>query len=148
MMRAHPHLLQGLNLWWIRFFVLAVYATMFVRDHTRPLMHEAMGLDSTQYDYEVFRITSEISAQVFPIDVDIDHPVFRACMSRLVEIAVADAKAKQQGGLWGTVKTRLVCHSGSGHFHPSLFCASQASGIAARHARATHLVNPFGDVDG
>ena len=104
MMRAHPHLLQGLNLWWIRFFVLAVYATMFVRDHTRPLMHEAMGLDSTQYDYEVFRITSEISAQVFPIDVDIDHPVFRACMSRLVEIAVADAKAKQQGGLWGTVK--------------------------------------------
>ena len=104
MMRAHPHLLQGLNLLWIRFFILAVYATMFVRDHTRPLMHEAMGLDSTQYDYEVFRITSDISRQVFPVDVDIDHPVFRACMSRLVEIAVADAKAKQQGGLWGTLK--------------------------------------------
>jgi magnesium-protoporphyrin IX monomethyl ester (oxidative) cyclase len=104
MMRAHPHLLQGINLLWIRFFTLAVYATMYVRDHTRPLMHEAMGLDSTGYDYEVFRITSDISRQVFPVEVDIDHPVFRACMSRLVEIAVADAKAKQQGGVWGHLR--------------------------------------------
>ena len=104
MMRAHPHLLRGLNLLWIRFFILAVYATMYVRDHTRPLMHEAMGLDSTNYDYEVFRITSDISRQVFPVEVDIDHPVFRACLSRLVDIAVADAKAKQQGGLWGQIK--------------------------------------------
>ncbi len=104
MMRAHPQLLRGHNLWWIRFFILAVYATMYVRDHTRPLMHEAMGLDSTRYDYDVFQITSEIARQVFPIEVDIDHPVFRACMSRLVEIAVKDAQAKKQGGLLGGLK--------------------------------------------
>jgi len=104
MMRAHPHLLRGFNLLWIRFFILAVYATMYVRDHTRPLMHEAMGLDSTGYDYEVFRITSDISRQVFPVEVDIEHPVFQACMTRLVDIAVTDAKAKQQGGVWGQIK--------------------------------------------
>ncbi len=103
-MRAHPELLQGRNKLWIRFFVLAVYATMYVRDHTRPLLHESMGLHSTEYDYEVFRITSEIARQVFPIEVDIDHPVFRACMTRLVEIAVQDAQARKQGGVLGKLR--------------------------------------------
>lgn len=104
LMRAHPELLQGGNKLWIRFFILAVYATMYVRDHTRPLLHESMGLHSTEYDYEVFRITSEIARQVFPIEVDIAHPVFRACMDRLVECAVGDAKAREQGGLIGQAK--------------------------------------------
>jgi magnesium-protoporphyrin IX monomethyl ester (oxidative) cyclase len=104
LMRAHPELLSGFNKLWIRFFILAVYATMYVRDHTRPLLHESMGLHSTEYDYDVFRITSEIARQVFPIEVDIDHPTFRACMTRLVEIAVEDAKARKQGGVIGKLK--------------------------------------------
>jgi len=104
LMRAHPHLLAGHNKLWIRFFILAVYATMYVRDHTRPLLHESMGLHSTEYDYEVFRITSEIARQVFPIELDIDHPSFRAGMTRLVEIAVEDARARKQGGLLGALR--------------------------------------------
>ena len=100
-MRSQPELLRGVNLWWIRFFILAVYATMYVRDHTRPLLHEAMGFESTEYDYEVFRITSDIARQVFPVEVDIDHPTFRACMTRLVELSIANAKAKERGGLIG-----------------------------------------------
>jgi magnesium-protoporphyrin IX monomethyl ester (oxidative) cyclase len=102
-MRAHPHLLRGGNLLWIRFFLLAVYATMYVRDHTRPLLHEAMGFKSTEYDYEVFRITSEIARQVFPVELDIDHPGFRAGMSRLVELSIAHAKAKERGGVLGLI---------------------------------------------
>mgnify|MGYP000376103952 CR=1 FL=1 len=101
LMRAQPHLLKGLNLYWIRFFTLAVYATMFVRDHTRPLMHEAMGLDSTQYDYEVFRITNEITRQVFPLALDTDRPAFRAGLEKLFEIAQAHEAAKVRGGLLG-----------------------------------------------
>ena len=100
-MRAQPGLLSGTNKLWIRFFTLAVYATMFVRDHTRPLMHQAMGLDSAAYDYEVFRITSEIAAQVFPIDLDIDHPVFRAGMTTLLKASVGHAQAKARGGVMG-----------------------------------------------
>ncbi len=103
-MRAQPHLLRGLNLWWIRFFTLAVYATMFVRDHTRPLLHEAMGFDSTEYDYAVFRLTSEIAAQVFPVELDIDHPVFRAGLESLLSRSIAHARAKQQGGPLGLAK--------------------------------------------
>ncbi len=107
-MRSQPHLLRGGNRLWIRFFILAVYATMFVRDHTRPLLHEAMGLHSTEYDYTVFRITSDICRQVFPIEVDIDHPVFRQCMDRLLQISLAADRATKQGGLMGRLR-RGVC---------------------------------------
>lgn len=103
-MRANPHLLRGPNLLWIRFFLLAVYATMFVRDHTRPMLHEAMGLDSASYDYEVFRITTEITQQVFPIALDTDNPKFRHGLEKLFRISTKNDRAKKQGGFTGKLK--------------------------------------------
>ena len=103
-MRANPKLLQGWNLWLIRFFLLAVYATMYVRDHRRPLLHNAMGLDATHYDYEVFRITNAITEQVFPIALDIDLPAFREGLEDLAEIAEAHDAAKERGGMWGNLQ--------------------------------------------
>jgi magnesium-protoporphyrin IX monomethyl ester (oxidative) cyclase len=104
MMRAQPHLLRGPNVLWIRFFLLAVYATMYVRDHTRPMLKAAMGLDPTTYDYQVFAITSEISRQVFPLSLDIDHPKFRAGMDRLCELSQRMEAAKTRGGLIGRMQ--------------------------------------------
>jgi magnesium-protoporphyrin IX monomethyl ester (oxidative) cyclase len=103
-MRAQPGLLRGGNRLWIRFFLLAVYATMYVRDHTRPKLHLAMGLESSSYDYEVFRITNAITRQVFPLTLNIDHPVFRAGLERLFRISQAVEAAKAQGGIVGFVK--------------------------------------------
>ena len=103
-LRAQPELLSGRNVWWIRFFLLAVYATMYVRDHQRPKLHLAMGLDPDTYDFEVFRITSAICRQVFPIELDTDHPAFRAGLERLVALSVAIADAKARGGLLGRIK--------------------------------------------
>jgi magnesium-protoporphyrin IX monomethyl ester (oxidative) cyclase len=102
-LRANPHLLTGLNKLWIRFFLLAVYATMYVRDHSRPEMHRAMGMDPTEYDFTVFRITSEISRQVFPITLDTDCAAFRAGLNRLIEISAAIAAAKARGGVSGAL---------------------------------------------
>ena len=103
-MRAQPELLQGANKLWIRFFLLAVYATMYVRDHTRPWLSAALGMDPTDYDYRVFDITTAITRQVFPLSLDTDHPVFRAGMDRLCEISAAAERAKARGGLVGRLK--------------------------------------------
>jgi magnesium-protoporphyrin IX monomethyl ester (oxidative) cyclase len=108
LMRSQPQLLRGANLLWIRFFLLAVYATMYVRDHTRPMLHNAMGLESTTYDYEVFRITNEITQQVFPLSLDIDHPGFRAGMERLFKLQTRLTAARAHGGLRGTL-TQAWC---------------------------------------
>ena len=111
-MRANPGLLKGGNMLWIRFFLLAVYATMYVRDHTRPQLKAAMGLQPTDYDYEVFRITNEISKQVFPISLDIDHPAFREGMNRLFLIQTAMSVAKARGGILGRLKQGAMAVAG------------------------------------
>jgi len=100
-MRANPKLLTGWNKLWIRFFVLSVYATMYVRDHSRPALYHGLGIDPDTFDQRVFEICSEITRQVFPLTLDIDHPAFRSGLARLAQIGQAMDAARARGGLIG-----------------------------------------------
>ncbi|MEY2883046.1 MAG: hypothetical protein RL490_770 [Pseudomonadota bacterium] len=104
LMRADPRLLSGLNKLWVRFFLVAVYATMYVRDHTRPALYHAFGIDPTEYDFTVYRITNEITRQVFPLTLDTDAPQFRALLEKMRDISLGIDAAREQGGIVGGLK--------------------------------------------
>lgn len=105
LMKTDPKLTTSFaNKLWIRFFLTAVYSTMYVRDHQRPLFHQALGVDIEWYDQEVFRKTSTIARQIFPVELDIDHPRWLPALRRMNAAFIAMDAAKRQGGVAGKVK--------------------------------------------
>jgi magnesium-protoporphyrin IX monomethyl ester (oxidative) cyclase len=97
LMRANPHTLEGGNRYWIKFFLLAVFATMYVRDHARPAFFDAVGMSVDEYDRTVIRLTNEISRQVFPVVIDTEHPRFWALLQEMHRNNQAIAAARQRG---------------------------------------------------
>ncbi len=109
LMKTDPKLTSGINVLWIKFFLTAVFSTMYVRDHQRPAFHEALGVDTDWYGQEVFRKTSDISKQIFPIMLDIDHPRWMPSLKRLQRASADMAAADRKSGL-----ARLVGKASAG----------------------------------
>jgi magnesium-protoporphyrin IX monomethyl ester (oxidative) cyclase len=116
LMRANPALLSGRNRLWVRFFQLAVFATMYVRDHGRPEFHKALGMTPTEYDQRVLRITSEICEQVFPVTLDMDNPAFWGGLERLRGVSEAMGAAKKEGGAAGKLKRARLAAAAAAAF--------------------------------
>ena len=107
LMKTDPKLTRGHNVWWIKFFLTAVYATMYVRDHQRPAFHQALGVDTDWYAHEVFTKTSELSKQIFPITLDIDHPKWLPNLRKLQEANVDLANAEKSGAKFAAIGARI-----------------------------------------
>jgi magnesium-protoporphyrin IX monomethyl ester (oxidative) cyclase len=75
-----------------------------VRDHARPAFHKALGVDIDWYDAEVFRVTTEISRQVFPVELDLQNPRWTAGLKRMRAAFDAMDAAKREGGVAGRLK--------------------------------------------
>ncbi len=101
LMRANPQFLTGINKLWIRFFLLAVFSTMYVRDHLRANFFEGLGMKVDEFDDKVLRLTNDISQQVFPDTVDLDNPVIWEQM----RVMYANTKALETAT--GLTATRL-----------------------------------------
>ena len=76
-MRATP---ENLNDWkaklWCRFFLLSVFATMYLNDVQRSGFYASLGLDAREYDKHVIEKTNETAARVFPVMLDVSQPEF------------------------------------------------------------------------
>jgi len=103
LMKTDPKLTSGRNEWWIKFFLTAVYSTMWVRDHQRPAFHAALGVDEEWYGQAVFEKTSELSKQIFPFTLDIDHPRWKPNLRRMEAASRQVAAAKKRGGVTGFI---------------------------------------------
>ncbi len=108
LMRANPQFLEGKNRLWIRFFLLAVFATMYVRDHLRRPFFAQMGIDVDDFDRRVIKLTNEISRQVFPVTMDTDNPRFWELLQEMYENTIAIHAAEKAGGLGGTLKAKAL----------------------------------------
>lgn len=77
LLRSQPSFLSDFKAkLWCRFFLLSVFATMYLNDFQRTNFYTAIGLDPRQFDIQVIRKTNESASRVFPIALDVDHPQF------------------------------------------------------------------------
>jgi len=107
LMKTDPKLTSGINVWWIKFFLTAVFGTMYVRDHQRPAFHKALGVDPDWYAHEVFTKTSELSKQIFPITLNIEHPKWQPTLEALHRANVDLALAKEKGQTFRKIGAQL-----------------------------------------
>jgi magnesium-protoporphyrin IX monomethyl ester (oxidative) cyclase len=85
LMKAQPDTVRGpIAKLWCRFFLLAVFATMYVRDVARKEFYESLGLDARTYDRMVIDKTNETSARVFPVVLDVRNDKFWERLEKLV----------------------------------------------------------------
>ena len=75
---------------WCRFFLLSVFATMYLNDTQRSGFYEAIGLDAREYDKEVIEKTNETAGRIFPLILDVKNPKFydrlEKCVSNFEKI--------------------------------------------------------------
>ncbi len=76
-MKAMPSSVTGLKArLWCRFFLLAVFGTMYIRDVQRKEFYETLGMDAREFDRVVIDETNKTAGRVFPVMLNVNHPKF------------------------------------------------------------------------
>jgi magnesium-protoporphyrin IX monomethyl ester (oxidative) cyclase len=76
-MKSQKHLLNTFeSRLWCKFFLLSVFATMYLNDLQRSDFYSTIGLDATQFDQYVIRKTNQSTKTLFPVILDTENPLF------------------------------------------------------------------------
>jgi magnesium-protoporphyrin IX monomethyl ester (oxidative) cyclase len=87
LLKSQPQYINGLKAkLWSRFFLLSVFATMYLNDIcNRSDFYEAIGMDTRKYVDEVLRDTNRDAAKAFPVIIDMENPKFWAYLKKCEE---------------------------------------------------------------
>jgi magnesium-protoporphyrin IX monomethyl ester (oxidative) cyclase len=95
-LRSQPQFVNNLkSRLWSRFFLLSVFATMYLNDIQRSGFYRTIGLDARTYDKEVIKKTNETAGRIFPVILNVDHPDFynrlETCITNNEKLRAVDA---------------------------------------------------------
>ena len=87
---------------WCRFFLLSVFATMYLNDVQRDGFYATLGLDARKFDMHVIKKTNQSAGRLFPIILDVDNPKFfnylEKCAEANLSLISLDEKEKVHSG--------------------------------------------------
>lgn len=87
---------------WCRFFLLTVFATMYLNDLQRADFYSILGLDARKFDIHVIKKTNDCSARLFPVILDVRNPVFFEyldnCSQANLELIAIDKTIEEHNG--------------------------------------------------
>nr|YP_011007461.1 magnesium-protoporphyrin IX monomethyl ester (oxidative) cyclase [Sporochnus bolleanus]WAM64890.1 magnesium-protoporphyrin IX monomethyl ester (oxidative) cyclase [Sporochnus bolleanus] len=104
-LKSQPKLLKTTiaNLW-CRFFLLSVFATMYLNDLQRSNFYATLGLDAKKFDIHVIKKTNQSSGRLFPVILDVNHPSFFKYLDKCAEANLALMKIdEEQNGHYGHI---------------------------------------------
>jgi magnesium-protoporphyrin IX monomethyl ester (oxidative) cyclase len=76
-LKSQKHLLNTFeSKLWCKFFLLSVFVTMYLNDIQRADFYSTIGLNTKQFDQYVIRKTNQSAGSLFPVILDVEHPLF------------------------------------------------------------------------
>jgi len=99
MLRSQPEYLRGArNRFAIKFFTLAVYVTMYLRD-AEATMYSRLGIDWEKFDVKVINETERAAREVWGLGIRTDSHFFLACLRRMASNNARNKRGRSQVGL-------------------------------------------------
>jgi hypothetical protein len=101
MLRSQPHYLTGpLNHLAIKFFALAVYITMYLRD-CESKVYGKLGIDWEAYDVKVINETEAAARNVWGLAIRTDSKYFLSCLRTMMKNNFANKAGRRKTGVAG-----------------------------------------------
>ncbi len=107
MLRSQPQYLQGRrNHFAIKFFTLAVYITMYLRD-CESKIYAKLGIDWEKYDVKVINETEAAARNVWGLAIRTDSPYFLSCLRKMMHNNFANKAGRSMTG-FAAVPARVM----------------------------------------
>jgi magnesium-protoporphyrin IX monomethyl ester (oxidative) cyclase len=85
MLRSQPAFMKGRkNRFAIKFFTLAVYVTMYLRD-SEATIYDRLGIDWEKFDRKVINETERAAREVWQLGIRTDSKFFLACLRKMAK---------------------------------------------------------------